>query len=140
MRIAPPLPETFSQGRFHLWTSMLHREIRKEAVARFGRDPYRSFMVHRANARKRGIEFRLDFPGWWELVGPTFDKRGTGKNVMCRNADAGAYEAGNVRIATSAQNVIEGAMLRRFREFDEEWGDNAQASDWLENRRDTGYF
>jgi hypothetical protein len=120
----------------------LYKEIRTNALAEFGIDPYRKFERQRQTSRSRGIEFKMGFEDWWKLWEADFANRGrhVGQNVMCRNADMGPYEDGNVRIGTTTSNQKERWLLANLREFAEEWGGNAQASDWLDQRRDMGYL
>ena len=81
----------------------------------------RVFDRQRANAKQRGVEFKMTFEQWSELWGARLDERGVrlGQLVMCRNGDAGAYEAGNVRIDTNSGNMKEHHMLRRVKKHAE---------------------
>lgn len=76
---------------------------------------WKKYMCHRANARRRGIEFNLSFDEWWEIWKPYKGRSGVdkGKMCMCRNGDSGAYEAGNVRIDLVENNHIEYQLLKR---------------------------
>ena len=80
--------------------------------------PERDFLAWKAQrdaAKKRGIAFRFTLVGWWlwwkaELrrLGPDAVRgRKRGQFVMARNGDQGAYEDGNVRAATPAENGAE---------------------------------
>jgi len=74
--------------------------------------PERRYQAHKGSARERGIEFRLSFAEWWALWEPHWSRRGQ-KSLdmcMCRKADKGAYEVGNVRIATNRENQQERAL------------------------------
>jgi hypothetical protein len=66
------------------------------------------YLLHRANAKSRGIPFLLTFAEWltiW-LDSGKWDQRGRGVNqyVMARFGDVGPYSAYNVHICTVRQN------------------------------------
>ena len=68
----------------------------------------------RIHAKRRGIEWNLTFEEWlsaWEASG-LLHKRGNrrGQYVMARVGDRGAYEEGNIRIITGAQNLREARL------------------------------
>lgn len=77
------------------------------------RDIFRKlYTQHKSNAKRRGIPFLLTLDQWksiW-LESGKWEQRGRGadKYCMCRNGDAGAYEAGNVFIDLNRQNVSDG--------------------------------
>lgn len=77
--------------------------------------PQRRYQAHRVSARERGIEFLLSFEEWWGLWEPFWERRGQKSQdmCMCRRADQGAYEVGNVRIATNRENQQERALEYR---------------------------
>ena len=77
--------------------------------------PRARFNAHKSSATQRGIAFLLSFEQWWELWEPFWEKRGKGAQdmCMCRTADKGAYEWGNVRIATVKENQHERSLERR---------------------------
>lgn len=64
------------------------------------------YAQHKANAKKRGIEFKLTFEQWRDIWGDKLVQRGrrVGQLVMCRINDEGAYEVGNVFLGTPARN------------------------------------
>jgi hypothetical protein len=66
---------------------------------------------HRGNATDRGIPFLLSFGQWWSVWQRSghWCQRGRrrGQYVMARFGDQGAYEVGNVRICTVADNMKE---------------------------------
>jgi hypothetical protein len=72
-------------------------------------DPaYRQFVQQRVMARRRSIEWRLEYWEWrqiWDDSGH-FHERGTcgGQWVMGRNGDIGPYAAGNVKIIRCETN------------------------------------
>lgn len=59
---------------------------------------------HKHRAKQSGVEFKLTYEEWWEIWEPHWEGRGLGGLVMCRYGDNGAYEVGNVRIDTQANN------------------------------------
>jgi len=68
------------------------------------------YHVHKAGAKRRDIPFTLTFEEWtniWFTSGK-WEQRGWGadKYCMCRYGDKGAYEVGNVYIATNRDNGI----------------------------------
>jgi hypothetical protein len=88
-------------------TAALNPELMIEATRRLGL----RFTQQRANAKCRGIEWRLTFEQWrdWWLATGRVDERGRlrGQWVMCRPGDVGAYELGNIRCALAEDNVTE---------------------------------
>lgn len=70
--------------------------------------PTRAFASQRQNAKARDIEWKLTLWEWWSIWQDSgkWDERGRAgdKFVMCRFSDDGAYEFGNVYIATLAHN------------------------------------
>ena len=79
--------------------------------------PYRQFCVQRASAKERGIEFKLSYVEWetWWRDSGHYDERGkgTGKYVMARKGDIGAYELGNIECKLASENVREGNQARK---------------------------
>jgi len=66
------------------------------------------FIQQRNNAKKRGIEWALTFPEWWNVWQDSgfYEKRGRGFGyVMARLGDTGGYEAKNVMICSQSQNM-----------------------------------
>lgn len=92
-----------------------HRSIRRiygcshAELLEVGREVSQKFQVHRCKARARGVEFRLTLLEWWKIWTDSghWDDRSVTGYVMCRYGDAGAYEVGNVRIATAAENYAD---------------------------------
>lgn len=75
--------------------------------------PEGKYSNHRNRAKQSGIPFLISFDEWWVLWKPYF-KLGDGvKYCMCRTDDKGAYEVGNVRIATAAENNAEMHRLQK---------------------------
>lgn len=72
----------------------------------------RAYGQHMANARARGIDFRLSLGEWWAIwqTSGKWDLRGVGKGRYCmaRVGDLGAYEVGNVHISRVEDNSREG--------------------------------
>jgi len=104
--------------------------------------PQMRYRQHKANAKRRGIEFDMSFDEWWALWRPHFENRGreSGQVQMCRTADDGAYRPGNVRIDSVESNQAERrtTMIRRANERDWtiEGEDRSELRDWLFKRRD----
>lgn len=73
------------------------------------RTPIMAWSSQRSNALKRGIEWKLSLWDWWQYWKDSgkWNERGRGSDsyVMCRFKDAGAYEVGNVYIATMHHNA-----------------------------------
>lgn len=71
--------------------------------------PTGAWHSQRRNAIERGIEWRLTLWQWWSIwqkSGKWAERgRGKGRYVMCRFGDTGAYEPGNVYIATCQHNA-----------------------------------
>jgi len=82
-----------------------------ERTRRYRDTPKGAYTVHKANAKQRGVEFNLTFDEWWKLWSDSkrWTRRGnrSGRYVMCRKGDVGAYELGNVYIGTFNRNVRE---------------------------------
>lgn len=74
----------------------------------FSTTPVGAFNCQKKNAERRGIEWKLLLWEWWQLWDQSgkWESRGRhkGEYVMCRFGDAGAYEFGNVYIATCSHN------------------------------------
>jgi hypothetical protein len=85
---------------------ILYPEIRLPLLAAGKRDPLMAFLAHRGGAKRREVPFHLSFEQWWSLWEEHWDQRGQGalEKCMCRKGDQGAYELGNVRIATNKEN------------------------------------
>lgn len=70
--------------------------------------PTGAFNQQRSSARARGIEWSMTFWEWWTIWSESgkWCERGRGGDnyVMCRFADQGAYEVGNVYVATLRHN------------------------------------
>lgn len=73
-----------------------------------------AFCDQRLTAASRGIPFLLTFEQWldiWQESGHLGQRgRGPGRYCMARFGDRGAYEIGNVRIATNRENREEQAL------------------------------
>ena len=78
------------------------------------------YAVHKATAKRRGIEFKLTFEQWnnWWL------NQGVDKNIdygqktsntlcMCRRNDSGAYELSNIYVDTLSNNIKLSFNLRQ---------------------------
>ena len=90
-----------------------------------------AFTQHKANAKKRGIEFKLTFDEWWDIWKPHYHNKGTsvGQFVMCRTMDKGAYEVSNVRIDTVKGNAKTRSLVsfdKVMQERKEAWSGFAQ--------------
>lgn len=72
------------------------------------RSPTGAWHSQRANAICRGIPWSISLWDWWHIWQKSgkWDSRGreVGQYVMCRFGDTGAYEVGNVYIATTSHN------------------------------------
>lgn len=73
-----------------------------------------AYRMQRTNARLRGVEFRLSLRQWLDFWSEDLARRGRGKDklAMCRYADAGAYEIGNIYKGTLLDN-LKHARLRK---------------------------
>jgi hypothetical protein len=106
----------------------------------------RAYVAHRNAARQRGIGFDLTFDEWRSIWGDKFSQRGrsVGQYQMCRTGDTGPYAVGNVRIDTMQANrrerTVIGCQAAMREAWDFEGEDRSECADWLENRRDMGYF
>ncbi|KKK95083.1 hypothetical protein LCGC14_2676360, partial [marine sediment metagenome] len=62
--------------------------------------------AQKSRAKARGIGFNLTLQEWIEWWGDQFILRGTNSNDLCmaRIGDVGAYEIGNIKMITNAQN------------------------------------
>lgn len=80
---------------------------------------YRAFKVHRLNAFERGIPWNFQYWEWlqiWQDSGHLEDRGNKGGQwVMARHGDAGAYEAGNVKITRVEKNASDGQKVKRHR-------------------------
>ncbi len=74
--------------------------------------PRRVFLSARAGAEKRGIPWRLTFDEWWSVWAPHWERRANEQLALCREADKGAYELGNVRVDTQQANTNDFKVFR----------------------------
>lgn len=84
-----------------------------------------AFFSQRANADKRGVEWKLTFWQWysaWQESGK-WDQRGRGAHdyVMCRHGDVGPYSLENIYFATGAENVQHAHLNKRSVAFLQSW-------------------
>lgn len=82
------------------------REMVKDGCGRY-RTPTYAFTSQRSNAKARGIDWSMTLLDWWRVweASGKWAERGRGQGfMMCRFGDAGAYEIGNVYIATGVHN------------------------------------
>ena len=75
------------------------------------------FKKQKANAAARGIAWRLTFHQWFDWWGEDLDHRGAGhdKLMMCRTADRGAYELGNIYKGYPKDNAATMGRMVRLR-------------------------
>lgn len=77
--------------------------------------PYRhepgwsEYRAQRKNAKRRGIEWKITYPEWWQVwqqSGHWNERGGLGADRYCmaRKGDQGAYEINNVMIITNSEN------------------------------------
>ena len=80
--------------------------------------PQQRFNQHRRAAKQRGVAFELSFDDWmriWRDSGKWGQRGcGSGKYVMSRRGDVGAYAVGNVFIQSFEANVTEGTPRTRL--------------------------
>lgn len=85
--------------------------------------PRERFLGQRYHAARRGIPFLLSFEDWWSIwqASGKWEQRGrrSGQYQMCRKGDAGAYEKGNVYIATCFDNLADGHRVGSLHRPDE---------------------
>jgi hypothetical protein len=86
----------------------------------------KQFHSHKGGAKHRGIPFLLTYAEWlaiWEQSGHLHERGNRkGQYCMARYGDQGAYEVGNVRIVTNAENQVEaGEAHARGRARRAEW-------------------
>jgi len=73
--------------------------------------PEGKYMMHKHRAKQSGIPFLISFEDWYALWKPYLNRNDGIRYVMCRTGDKGAYEVGNVRIDTAANNNLEARGL-----------------------------
>lgn len=98
--------------KIHSQTPEYKAKVKAQA-AKDNNTPYGRYVQHKHRAKQSGVGFNLTFHDWLDVWGDEYDERGIGKLVMCRTNDQGAYEVGNVRIDTQANNNREAHDLRR---------------------------
>lgn len=83
------------------------KDIQAQGASAY-RTPIGAWRNQKRNAIARGIEWRISLWEWWSIWQESgkWDARGRCKDdyVMCRFKDDGAYEVGNVYIATQSHN------------------------------------
>ncbi|WP_447881015.1 hypothetical protein [Serratia fonticola] len=79
------------------------------------KSPLHAFLAQRRHASSRGVEWKLSFWDWWLIWQNSgkWESRGRGEDgfCMCRKGDEGAYEKGNVYIASAVHNSVLGKTL-----------------------------
>lgn len=80
----------------------------KKYIKAYQKTPMGKYIRHKANSKRRGIEFKLTFEEWmdiWEKSGK-WEQRGKAADEYCmgRIFDQGCYEKGNVVIITNKKN------------------------------------
>lgn len=94
-----------------------------------------AYQSQKNKATSRGVPFLLTFDEWWAIWDESgkWDQRGCrrGQYVMARFGDAGAYERGNVRICTAAENRIDWGMS--LSKETRQQMSRAQKARWQEN-------
>jgi uncharacterized protein (DUF433 family) len=73
--------------------------------------PLAAYRTQERNAKTRGIAWNFTMWQWWQVwqASGRWEQRGRGNGyMMCRIGDQGAYEPGNVFIATGCENSSEG--------------------------------
>lgn len=84
----------------------VNAQMRGQGIGRY-RSPTYAYSSQRFNAKRRGIDWNLTLIEWWSIWESSgkWNERGRGYGyMMCRFGDVGAYEAGNVYIATGVHN------------------------------------
>lgn len=69
--------------------------------------PLKKYVTHRANAKKRGLDWGFTFASWWAVWQESgkWEERGRGTGFcMARKGDIGGYSPENVYICTNSQN------------------------------------
>jgi len=78
------------------------------------------YKSQKSTAVKRGVSFRLTYNDWLKIWidSGKLDKRGRNRGdfVMCRKNDTGAYEIGNVFIATGTKNLRDICKFKKVKE------------------------
>lgn len=82
-------------------------ENQKARNKKYRSTPYGKYVNHKFRARQSGIPFNISFDDWYALWKPYLNLNDGVKYCMCRTGDKGAYEVGNVRIDTAANNNLE---------------------------------
>lgn len=87
------------------------KEDQKARNKRHRMKPEGRYMMHKHRAKQSGIEFNISFADWFSLWEPYLNLNDGVRYCMCRTGDKGAYEVGNVRIDTAANNNREARGL-----------------------------
>lgn len=92
----------------------------KEYSGEYKKTPVSRYNAQKQTAKRRGIEFNLNFNDWWEMWEPYWNKRGNLPQEFCmaRNGDYGPYEKGNVSIITNSENCAYSAKVSNVRDRD----------------------
>jgi hypothetical protein len=83
---------------------------RMNRFKKYRHTPKGRFTRHKANAKRRGVPFEIEFEEWLHFWG---DKLGNPDYVMCRPGDEGPYAWWNVYIGTKADNLMDMLGWRR---------------------------
>lgn len=99
-------------------------KMRRARQKRWQDTPYGQFSKQRANARRRGVEWLLDFETWdriWRESGHYAQRgRAPGNYQMARKKDAGPYADGNVIIVKLEANAYACLIESRCSRFNPE--------------------
>ena len=84
---------------------------RKDHDLKYWSTPKGKYCRHKANAKKRGVEWQFTFETWWAFWESSgkWPYRGNrkGKYQMARNGDRGPYSPSNCRIVKQESNTAE---------------------------------
>lgn len=87
------------------------KEDQRERNRRHRFTPRGKYMMHKHRAKQDGVKFNISFGDWLSLWEPYLYREDGVRYCMCRTGDSGAYEIGNVRIDTAANNNREARGL-----------------------------
>ena len=80
----------------------------------------RLYKSQKANAAKRGIEWKFTFEEWLAFWGDDLHKRGRGHDRLCmmRFSDSGPYSPENTRKGYARDNMRTAGVLRKARNIE----------------------
>ena len=95
-------------------------------------DINRQYTNQKANAKKRGIDWKFTYESWLEFWGDDIERRGVGHDKLCmqRFGDSGPYHPDNVKKGYPRGNAKTAGVIIRHRNMSEAARTKQTQADW----------